>query len=63
MELVCVVVVPARNEQQRIAGCLQALAGQELPLGSFETIVVIDDCCDATEEVAARTAAALGLTV
>jgi glucosyl-3-phosphoglycerate synthase len=60
-EPVSVVVVPARDEEEQIAGCLQALAEQRVPPGTFETIVVLDACRDATGEVAARAAATLGL--
>lgn len=63
MALVSVVVVPARDEEQEIAGCLRALAAQQLPPSSFETIVVTDACTDATAQVAADTAAELGLPV
>ncbi len=63
MELVTVVVVPAHNEQDRIGGCLEALAAQQMPRGSFEVIVVIDGCSDATRQVAESTASSLGLAV
>ncbi len=61
MALDAIVVVPARNEEDRIAACLQALAAQTI--SSFETIVVLDACDDATEEVAEGTAERLGLTL
>ena len=61
MPIEAIVVVPARDEEGRIASCLQALATQTI--SSFETIVVLDGCTDATEEVTRRTAASLGLTV
>jgi glucosyl-3-phosphoglycerate synthase len=61
MALDAIVVVPARDEEARIAACLQALAAQTIP--SFETIVVLDACADTTEEVTKRTADDLGLTV
>jgi glycosyltransferase involved in cell wall biosynthesis len=61
MALDAIVVVPARDEEARIALCLQALAAQTI--SSFETIVVLDACADATEEVTKRTADRLGLTV
>jgi glucosyl-3-phosphoglycerate synthase len=61
MTLVAMVVVPARDEEARIVSCLQALAGQTI--SSFETIVVLDGCTDATEEATRRTAAGLGLIV
>ncbi|HEY2656517.1 MAG TPA: glycosyltransferase family 2 protein, partial [Solirubrobacteraceae bacterium] len=61
MTLGAIVVVPARDEEVRIVSCLQALADQTI--SSFETIVVLDGCTDATEEVARRTASCLGLTI
>jgi glucosyl-3-phosphoglycerate synthase len=61
MALDAIVVVPARNEQARIAACLKALARQTI--SNFETIVVLDACADTTEEVTKRTADGLGLTV
>ena len=55
--LEAVVVVPARNEEERIGACLVALATQvEVSPGAYEVIVVLDDCSDETalvvEEVA-----------
>jgi glucosyl-3-phosphoglycerate synthase len=49
------VVVPARDEEQRIGACLDALARQEdLRPDEYEVIVVLDACVDQTpEEVAA----------
>jgi glycosyltransferase involved in cell wall biosynthesis len=61
MELLSVVVVPAHNEEWDIADCLSALAVQEIPPGSFEMIVVVDACTDATEQVVTRTAEELDL--
>jgi glucosyl-3-phosphoglycerate synthase len=49
-ELQAVVVVPARDEEQRIGACLDALAGQiEIDPAAYETIVVLDACADGTE--------------
>jgi glucosyl-3-phosphoglycerate synthase len=61
MALAAIVVIPARDEEARIASCLHALAGQTI--SSFETIIVLDACTDATEDVTKRAAARLGLTV
>jgi glucosyl-3-phosphoglycerate synthase len=63
MERVTVVVVPARDEQDRIATCLEALAAQTVGRRRFETILVADACTDRTEQVAQETAARLGLTL
>ena len=63
MALSAIVVVPARNEEEQIAGCLQALSEQTIARESFATFVVLDGCTDATEAVARASAARLGLTV
>jgi glucosyl-3-phosphoglycerate synthase len=48
-ELRAVVVVPARNEEQRIAACVAALAEQHgVPTSRYEVIVILDGCTDAT---------------
>jgi glycosyltransferase involved in cell wall biosynthesis len=45
-----VVVVPARDEVERIGACLDALATQvEIDPAAYETIVVLDACGDGTE--------------
>ncbi len=57
-----VVVVPARDEEARIGGCLRALAAQRLEPGQrFAVVVVLDGCRDATGAVATEVAAAHGL--
>jgi glucosyl-3-phosphoglycerate synthase len=54
-----VVVVPARDEQERIGPCLLALAEQRgLEPGAFEVVLVLDHCRDATRVRALRVAAA-----
>jgi glycosyltransferase involved in cell wall biosynthesis len=60
--LSAIVVVPARDEAQRIAACLEALAAQTLPRDAFE-VIVVDDGTDDTAQVAGAAAARLGLTV
>jgi glucosyl-3-phosphoglycerate synthase len=50
--LQAVVVVPARDEAQRIGACLRALARQRgVTPDSYEVIVVLDGCRDATADV------------
>jgi len=50
--LQAVVVVPARDEQARIEACLLALARQrEVSAESYEVIVILDGCRDATAAV------------
>jgi glucosyl-3-phosphoglycerate synthase len=61
MALDAIVVIPARNEEARIAACLQALARQSI--SNFETIVVLDACADTTEEVTKHAAKRLGLSI
>jgi glycosyltransferase involved in cell wall biosynthesis len=49
-----VVVVPARNEQDLIAGCLRSLtkAASATAGPSIHIVVVLDDCSDATAQIA-----------
>ena len=63
MALDAVVVVPARDEEQRIGRCLRALAAQTLATDRFTTIIVLDRCRDATAEIVGRVAAELNLPV
>jgi len=63
MELSSVVVVPAHDEEHTIAACLAALAAQSVPRDTFETIVVLDACGDATGDVVGATAQQLELVV
>ena len=45
----CCVVVPARDEQDLVGACLDALAVQRgVPAEAWEVIVVLDDCTDDT---------------
>ena len=58
--LEAVVVVPARDEAQRIGRCLRALAGQRgVGLGAFEVVLVLDHCDDGTRLEAERAASKL----
>jgi glycosyltransferase involved in cell wall biosynthesis len=55
-DLQAIVVVPARDEAQRIAACLQALGAQrDMSAGSYEVIVILDGCRDHTLQVIQRT--------
>lgn len=56
MALRSIVIVPARDEEEQIAGCVEALAAQTVPREQFEVIVVLDACADRTAEVAERAA-------
>lgn len=58
MSLRAVVVVPARDEEDHIEACLDALADQRgLAADAYAVLLVLDGCRDATEE-RARAAAA-----
>jgi glucosyl-3-phosphoglycerate synthase len=59
--IVSVVVIPARDEEDRIGGCLEALAAQTVGVDAFEVVLVADACRDRTAELAATVAARLGL--
>ncbi|HEX8977138.1 MAG TPA: glucosyl-3-phosphoglycerate synthase [Solirubrobacteraceae bacterium] len=59
----CVVVIPARDEEASIGACLGALSAQSIGRGGFEIILVLDACVDRTERVARRVAGELGLTL
>lgn len=61
MALSAVVVVPARDEADRIAGCLGALAAQTIGRRAFRVIVVPDGCADDTAQRARAAGDALGL--
>lgn len=56
-----VVVIPARNEQAMIPGCLQALARQTLDRDRFDVLLVADACSDRTADVARDWSQRLGL--
>jgi glucosyl-3-phosphoglycerate synthase len=54
-----VVVIPARDEAERIAACLLALANQRgIARDAYEAIVVLDGCGDATAQRVREVAAA-----
>jgi glucosyl-3-phosphoglycerate synthase len=52
------VVVPARDEEERIAACMAALGAQTgLSSDAWELLLVLDDCRDRTRELALAAAA------
>lgn len=56
--LQAVVVVPARDEEDRIGRCLEALAGQRgIAADAYAVVLVLDACRDATEQHARAAAA------
>jgi glycosyltransferase involved in cell wall biosynthesis len=61
MAVTSIVVVPARDEEQTIGACLDALGAQTVGRDAFALIVVLDGCTDRTGEVARARAAELGL--
>jgi glucosyl-3-phosphoglycerate synthase len=61
VELKSVVVIPARDEEAVIEGCLTALSVQTIGREHFEIVLVLDACRDATEQLARGTAEHLGL--
>jgi glucosyl-3-phosphoglycerate synthase len=63
MAVMSIVVIPARDEEERIEGCLEALAAQTVGRESFEIVLVADACTDATESVARACAERLGLAL
>jgi glucosyl-3-phosphoglycerate synthase len=49
-DLRAVVVIPARDEEERVGACLDALAAQvEINPAAYEAILVLDACGDGTE--------------
>lgn len=61
MALASIVVVPACDEEEQIAGCMAALGAQTVPREQFEVIVVLDACSDRTGDIAASAARDLSL--
>jgi lipopolysaccharide/colanic/teichoic acid biosynthesis glycosyltransferase/glycosyltransferase involved in cell wall biosynthesis len=53
------VIVPARNAEQTMARCLEALACQTIPQAAYEVIVVDDGSTDRTAEIACQHGARL----
>src|SRR6202162_5892557 len=47
------IIIPARNEEKFLPGCLESIAAASEPFrGDFEIIVAINRCTDRTEEIA-----------
>ncbi len=62
-ELQAIVVIPARDEELRIAACLEALSAQlAMPFNSYEVILILDGCRDSTLEVVEETSRGLEQT-
>jgi len=54
------VVIPARNEEKVIGGCLDAIRAAAVPYpGDVEVIVVLNRCTDSTESIARNAGAKL----
>ena len=61
MALASIIVIPARDEEHQIPGCMAALGAQTVPREEFEVIVVLDACSDRTADAARRAASELSL--
>jgi glycosyltransferase involved in cell wall biosynthesis len=57
------VIVPVRNEERYIGGCLRSLAAQDYPRDRFEVLVVDGDSTDGSCRVAEDVARETGLAV
>lgn len=57
------IVIPALNEERVVGRCLDALARQDFPKGSFEVVLVDNGSTDRTVEIARSFSTALELTV
>lgn len=51
------IVVPAHDEEHGILGTIQSCQALDYPRGLYETLVLADNCADATAEVARRAGA------
>ena len=61
MALASIIVIPAHDEEEHIAGCVTALGAQTVPRDQFEVILVLDVCSDQTGRVAERIARKLSV--
>lgn len=57
------VIIPARNEEQFLAECLESLCRLDFPAESFEVILVDNGSTDRTLEIAAQFKSSLGLRI
>ena len=57
------VIIPARNEEQFLAECLESLCRLDFPRESFEVILVDNGSTDRTLEIAAQFKSSLGLRI
>ena len=57
------VIVPLRNEERYIGGCLRSLAAQDYPRDRFEVLLVDGDSTDDSRRVAEDVARETGLTL
>jgi succinoglycan biosynthesis protein ExoA len=55
------IVVPMRNEERYVGGCLRSLAAQDYPRGRFEVLLVDGDSTDGSRRVAEDVARETGL--
>jgi glycosyltransferase involved in cell wall biosynthesis len=60
---VCSVIIPTYNRHEVLRRCLDALAAQTVPAGSFEVIIADDGSTDGTEAMVATWAAGATLPV
>jgi 1,2-diacylglycerol 3-beta-glucosyltransferase len=52
-----VVLVPAHDEEDLIAHCVQSFASQTYPADRFDIVVIADNCTDGTASIAAKAGA------
>lgn len=45
------IIIPARDEEKNITGCINSILAQNFPLSLFEIIIINDHSTDATEEI------------
>jgi cellulose synthase/poly-beta-1,6-N-acetylglucosamine synthase-like glycosyltransferase len=52
-----VVLVPAHDEEDLIAHCVQSFGSQTYPADRFDIVVIADNCTDGTASIAAKAGA------